>query len=308
MKQLTHTDHPDYSDHPPAPDTEPNVSSIGTGFRGWLKSFALYLSAVIAAGLIGLFFFWQLPLPNDLTTLVSDTDYAPRYRSRLATTTPIIATTPESPTATNAASEQSLDSTDTTTALSTAESQDDPNTTAPDASTEAADTVAETSSEEPPPLTAEAEIEQLLVEARQQMDNRRITAPASGNALRTYQRVLELQPDHPVAIQGIQRIAAYYWDVAEQRFRQGRLDEGLSYINRGLRAAPNNRALLNLRQEIQITQRRQQEERALRLELERQWAVEQARQEQIRRERQTTQQPWWQQAPQHSINQGFNQR
>ena len=95
--------------------------------------------------------------------------------------------------------------------------------------------------------------------------------------------------------------------MAQQRFRQGQFDESLSYINRGLRAAPNNRALLSLRQEIQLTQQRQREEQAMRLEMERQWAAEQARQEQIRREQQA-QQSWWRQAPQHSVNHGFNQR
>lgn len=310
MKPLIHTAHPDYPDHPAAPDAEPDAPSTGADFREWLKCFALYLSAVIAAGLIGLFFFRQLPLPNDLTTLVSDTGNVPRYRSTPATSAPLTTPAPELPTAATA-SGPSPDSTETSTALSATESATDPNAPpASDTSTEAADAAAEASSEESPPLSPQAEIEQLLAEAQRQMDNRRITAPASNNALRTYQRVLELQPGHPGAVAGIQRIAAYYWDVAEQRFRQGRFDEGLNYINRGLRAAPNNRALLGLRQEIRRTQQKQQEERALRLEMERQWAAEQARQEQIRRERQIQQQqePWWPQAPQHSVDQGFNQR
>lgn len=310
MKPLIHTVPPDYPDQPATTDTEPDVPSMGAGFRRWLKCFALYLSAVIAAGLIGWFFFWQLPLPHDLTTLVGDTGNVPRYRSTPSASAPFVTAAPELPTATDTASEQPPDSTETATAaLPATEPADDPNAPASDTSTEAADTVAETPSEESTPLSPQAEIEQLLAEARRQMDNRRITAPAGGNALLTYQRVLELQPGHPGAVEGIQRIAAYYWDVAEQRFRQGRFDEGLSYINRGLRAAPDNRALLSLRQEIRATQQRQQEERALRLEMERQWAAEQARQEQIRRERQMqSQEPWWRQAPQHSVNEGFNQR
>ena len=310
MNLLTSPTHPDFPDPPTTPDVESDAPLIGAGFREWLKCLAIYLCAVIAAGLVGLFFFWQLPLPDDLTALVGDSDYAPRHRSRSATTTPAAAT-PESPTSTSTdvASEQSPDSVHTdSTALSTTESPGDPNAPAPDASAEAADPVAEAASEESPPPSPEAEIEQLLVEARQQMDNRRISAPAGGNALVTYQRVLELQPGHPGAVEGIQRIAAYYWDVAEQRYRQGQFDEGLAYINRGLRAAPNHRALLNLRQEIRLTQQRQQEERAQQLEMERQWAAEQARQEQVHRERQAQQQLWWQQAPQHTVNQGFNQR
>ena len=242
--------------------------------------------------------------------MIDEPGRSPRYRSTPASTVPIAAPTSEPLAAASATSAQPSDSTETATAaLSTTESTDDPNAPAADNSTEAADPVADASGEEPASPSPQEEIEQLLAEAQRQMDNRRITAPASGNALLTYQRVLELQPGHPGAVEGIQRITAYYWDVAEQRFRQGRFDEGLSYINRGLRAEPNNRALLGLRQEIRATQQRQQEERALRLEMERQWAAEQARRDQILRERQMQQQqPWWQQAPQHSVNQGFNQR
>ena len=209
MNLPTHATHPDFPDPPTTPDAESDAPSVGAGFQEWLKCFALYLCAVLAAGLVGLFFFWQLPLPDDLTTLVGDSDYAPRYRSRSAATTPTT-TTPESPISTDATSEPSLDSTDIdATALSPTESPDDPNAPAPDASPEATDPVAEAASDESPPPSPEAEIEQLLVEARQQMDNRRITAPAGGNALVTYQRVLELQPGHPGAVEGIQRIATY---------------------------------------------------------------------------------------------------
>jgi hypothetical protein len=312
MKSLTHTTHSDFPDHPATPDAEPDASPVDAGSHGWLKYLALYLSAVLAAGLVGLFFFWQLPLPDDLTSLIDEPSGVPRYRSTPASLVPIATVTPEPPTSADAASEPSLDSTETAAALSAAESADDPNARTPDElAEEIADLLAEvpTSEEEPPALTPEVEIAQLLVEAQQHMDNRRITAPAHNNALLAYRRVLELQPGHPRAVEGIQRIAAYYWDVAEQRYRQGRFDEGLTYINRGLRAVPDNRALLSLRQEIRMTQQRQQEELALRLEMERQWAVERARQEQIRRERQAQQQPWWQQQePPSGFQHGFNQR
>jgi tetratricopeptide (TPR) repeat protein len=311
MKSLTQTIHSDFPDRPATPDAEPDASPVDTGSHGWLKHLALYLSAVLAAGLVGLFFFWQLPLPDDLTSLVDEPSGVPRYRSTPASLVPIATVTPEPPASTDAASEPSLDSTETATAaLSATESADDPNARTPeDLAEEIADLLAETSGEEPLTPNPQEDIAQLLVEAQQHMDNRRITAPAHNNALLAYQRVLELQPGHPGAVEGIQRIGAYYWDVAEQRYRQGRFDEGLTYINRGLRASPDNRALLNLRREIQLTQQRQQEELALRLEMERQWAIERARQEQIRRERQAQQQPLWQQqAPSGGFQHGFNQR
>ena len=145
------------------------------------------------------------------------------------------------------------------------------------------------------------------------MDNRRFTAPASGNALSTYRRILELQPNHPVALEGIQRITTYYQDIAQQSLQQGRLDESLAYINRGLRATPKNDALLNLRRQVQQVQRvarqrereEQQKQAALVEEMQRQ-QLEQIRQEQQRRQQE--EQPWWRQPSNRNENSGFNQR
>jgi tetratricopeptide (TPR) repeat protein len=165
----------------------------------------------------------------------------------------------------------------------------------------------------PPPPTPQAELEQLLTDAQQQMDNRRFTAPSSGNALSTYRRILELQPDHPAALEGIQRITAYYQDIAQQSLRQGRLDESLAYINRGLRATPKNDALLSLRRQVQQAQkaarqreREEQQKRAALEEMQRQ-QLEPIQREQPRRQ-QEQQLPWWRQPPPPNESGGFNQR
>jgi len=168
----------------------------------------------------------------------------------------------------------------------------------------------------PPPPTPQAEIEQLLTDAQQQMENRRFTAPTSGNALSTYRRILELQPDHPTALEGIQRITTYYRDIAQQTLQQGRLDESLAYINRGLRATPQNDALLSLRRQIQQAQRaarqREQQERQRQAALEeiQRQQLELIRQEQLRRQPDQQQQPWWRQPSNNNDNSsgGFNQR
>lgn len=165
--------------------------------------------------------------------------------------------------------------------------------------------------EVPPPPTPQVEVERLLTEAQQQIESRRFTAPASGNALSTYRRVLELQPDHPGALDGLQRITTYYREVAQQSLQQGRLDESLAYINRGLRASPQNSALLTLRQQAQKAKRRQQE-------AQRQAALEEARRQQLeqpvqvmeeQRRDQEPSQPWWRQSPPNAADSsGFNQR
>ncbi|MBK8181443.1 MAG: hypothetical protein IPK63_00440 [Candidatus Competibacteraceae bacterium] len=180
----------------------------------------------------------------------------------------------------------------------------------------------------------------MLADAQQQIATRRFTSPASGNALRSYQRILELEPTNPVAIEGIQRIAAYYHDLAKQSLQQGLTEEGLAYINRGLRAAPNSPALLNLRKEARLTKQRtdqqQQQQQQQQLQLQQQQALlaERQRQEAEQRRRQLgaaqemrepsrepapeRRQPssWWQrqqqpqpQPQQPSFNEsGFNQR
>ena len=147
----------------------------------------------------------------------------------------------------------------------------------------------------------------MLTEAQQQIENRRFTAPASGNALSTYRRILELQPDHPAARDGLQRITTYYQEVAQKSLQQGRLDESLAYINRGLRASPQNNALLSLRRQVQQAKRREQE-------AQRQAALEEARRQQLeqiqveQRREQEQQQPWWRQPSNPADSSGFNQR
>ena len=142
------------------------------------------------------------------------------------------------------------------------------------------------------------------------MENRRLTAPAGGNALRSYQRILELEADHPAALEGIERIAAYYRDIAEQTRQQGRLEESLNYIGRGLQASPKNERLLNLRREVRLARQREQEQRQARAEETRR------QQQQIEREEQNPfnqrsiepQQPWWQRPAPPVNDSGFNQR
>ena len=142
------------------------------------------------------------------------------------------------------------------------------------------------------------------------MDSRRITAPASGNALRSYQRILELDSGNAAARAGIDRIAAYYREIAEKSLRQGRPDESLAYIGRGLRATPQNQDLLNLRRQARLLQ--QQREQAQLEETRRQQAerelAEQQYQEQLRQQPPQEQQPRWQQPPNYDNSSGFNQR
>ena len=317
--------------HPPIPaspvprvaqDPEPDDAPAGFGLLGWLKHFVLYLCAVATTCLIGLYFLWQIPFLRDPSQLLGivDDSRAPRLPATV-TALPArpVQTAPSSPPV-NTASAPGQPPVPTGVVVATtpppvtstepagAQPPLEPPATAPDGQAEPAPT--EPTAEAVPPPTPQAEIEQLLADAQQQMDNRRFTAPASGNALGTYQRVLTLQPDHPAAIEGIQRITTYYRDVAQQSLQQGRLDESLAYINRGLRATPQSDALLGLRRQVQQAQqaaaqreREAQRKQAALEEIQRQ-QLERIQQEQLRRQQE--QQPWWQNPSNN--NSGFNQR
>ena len=323
---------------PPPPDhrvtQEPELNDAAGrfGLIGWLKHFVVYLGAVATICLIGLYFLWQIPFLRDPSQLMRIADDS-RASRPLATTAPATMPAPPSQAAPSpppvnpaVATGQLSPSTDAvvtvnpppaTPAESAAGAQPspEPQPTAPDGQPEPAAPPIEATAEAvpSPPPTPQAEIEQLITDAQQQMENRRFTAPASGNALSTYRRILELQPDHPTALEGIQRITTYYRDIAQQSLQQGRLDESLAYINRGLRATPQNDALLTLRRQVQQAQRaaRQREQaeqqRQAALEAMQRQQLEQLRQEQLRRQ-QEQRQPWWRQPSNYNDNSGFNNR
>lgn len=317
MKQVPHTPNSDVPDNQPARDSAPARAGLLT----WLKHFALYLSAVAVACVIGFFFLWQLPIIQNPSQLLRNTVDTAAPKSLTAVVAPVTtptrpqgATIQESANPPTAISGQQPTAGEITVATATPpapETTGDPSAAAPASEQPATPPDDQPPTEEVPPPTPQAEIEQLLAEAQQQMNSRRFTAPASGNALHTYQRVLELQPNHPTALDGIQRIATYYQDVADQSLQQGRLDESLAYIGRGLRAAPKNQGLLNLRREVlRLAKQREQEQRqrqALLEEMQRQ-QTEREYQEQLRQRTLESQQPWWRQQPNYNDNSGFNQR
>ncbi|MDG4594184.1 MAG: hypothetical protein P9F75_00560 [Candidatus Contendobacter sp.] len=320
--------------HPPLPappasrvaqEPESNNAPAGFGLLKWLKHFVIYLCAVATTCLIGLYFLWQIPFLRDPSQLLGIVDDSRSPRPSAAAATPPVrpAQTAPSPPPVNTASAPGQSTVSTGVAVATTAPpltlaepvgvqppiEPSPATT-PDGQAESAPT--EPTAEAAPPPTPLTEIEQLLADAQQQMDNRRFTAPASGNALSTYQRVLALQPNHPAALEGIQRITIYYRDVAQQSLQQGRLDESLAYINRGLRATPQSDALLGLRRQVQQAQQataqraRDEQRRQAALEEMQRQQFERIRQESVRRQ-QEQQQPWWRQPSDYNSG-GFNQR
>ncbi|HRD64678.1 MAG TPA: hypothetical protein PKY50_00835 [Candidatus Competibacter sp.] len=336
MKQAPYnTDH-----NPPdgqfEPDSDAGPKSIRSSLHRWLKHFALYLGAVAVACATAIFFLWQIPILQDLPQLVKSVSDPQAVRSTTATVGPSIfsgnnqTVFPQSPSqAPPSTAEQQTTPVDATLATTSpptpaAETPGDPNTPPPppeqatvpidsqaDSSAPLAEAPVEDAATAPPPQT---EIEQLLTDAQQQMESKRLTSPASGNALRSYQRVLELEPNNTAATDGIQRISAYYQNIAQQSLSRGRTDESLAYINRGLRAAPNNAALLSLRKEARLAKQREEQQRQASLLEERQRQETESPQEPSYRQplpQPSSQRPWWQRQQQqqpYSNESGFNQR
>jgi tetratricopeptide (TPR) repeat protein len=329
MKPETDTVDFPLSEASSVPDAGTESLSLGSRFLNWLAHFVLYLGAVSVVCATGFYFLLQIPALRDPIQWFESQD-SPSYRplgSIMESPAKSLPTQTDhlQPLANpaNAPSSEDLAAAPSS-ATASSETESDPNAppqvveqpdNLPDDQSEVADTTPEEKPpEEPTPATPEAQIAQLLADAQQQMASRRFTAPASSNALSTYQRVLELEPGNPAALQGIDNIAAYYRDVAQQSLRQGRPDESLAYISRGLRAMPQNANLLNLRQQARRVQ--QQREQAQLEEMRRQQMeqelAEQRYQEQLRQQQQRAQEsqaPWWQQPPgsNNSIG-GFNQR
>ena len=326
---------------PTSPATrEPELEDASGGFSliKWLKHFVVYLGAVAAICWIGLFFLWQIPFLKDPSQLfrIMDDGRTPRSVATTASPPPSVtraipaALTPAVPVPPPVnpvvAPGQPLAPTDavaTTTTIAPTDATDvqpssevQPAATPDGQAEQAATPPVEATAEAVPPPTPQAEIEQLLTDAQQQMDNRRFTAPASSNALSTYRRILELQPDHPTAIEAIRRITSYYQDIAQQSLQQGRLDESLAYINRGLRATPQSGDLLKLRQQVQQAQKvarqreqeAQQKQQAALEEMQRQQLEQIQQEQQLRRQQTQQQQPWWRQPPNYNESGGFNQR
>ena len=91
-------------------------------------------------------------------------------------------------------------------------------------------------------------IEILVKKAEQQLATLRLTTPVGDNAYETYQQILKLAPEHPVAKAGLVKIADQYEQLAQ--IDPNQLDKNLALINKGLQVFPNHVGLLALNQKV----------------------------------------------------------
>ena len=95
-------------------------------------------------------------------------------------------------------------------------------------------------------LQEKANIGKMLAQADTALKEYRLTKPKNNNAYDYYQRVLELQPQHDKALEGITGIANAYADLAESKLDQFEYKAAKEYVHRGLTIQSENTRLLAL--------------------------------------------------------------
>ena len=85
-------------------------------------------------------------------------------------------------------------------------------------------------SKEPALSAEEAEVTRLLAAAEANLAARRLTSPAWNNAWDNYQRVLELVPAHPDAIQGMEQVIESYMELFGTAVEQDAFDKAADYL------------------------------------------------------------------------------
>ena len=98
------------------------------------------------------------------------------------------------------------------------------------------------------------QIAQLLEQAQSQFNQLQLTTPEGNNAYETYQQVLAQDPNNQEALAGVRKIAAKYFELADQAHAADDTDKALDYLNRGLSVQSDNPELLALQDQIQRQQ------------------------------------------------------
>ena len=101
------------------------------------------------------------------------------------------------------------------------------------------------------------QINELVTLAERQFDSQKFLEPAGDNAYETYRRIqLSYDENNILAKQGLQRIAGYFLQQAQERFdkEEDNHTAALQLIENGLKADAQHAQLLNLKQTIMRTQ------------------------------------------------------
>jgi serine/threonine protein kinase len=97
-------------------------------------------------------------------------------------------------------------------------------------------------------LQQQQQINTLLAAAQRQLTALQLTEPAENNAYLSYQRVLNLDPQHPQALHGLEQIANNYARLARAEKETAK---ALDLLQKGLTVIPNHAELNKLKQNLE---------------------------------------------------------
>jgi len=96
------------------------------------------------------------------------------------------------------------------------------------------------------PKVSEAQIQQLLTLASEQIKSLRLTTPPGDNALTTLNQVLKAQPYNPRARIGLNQIVSRYASLARKTLSKGQYQQARLFVKKGLKVVPEHEILQQL--------------------------------------------------------------
>ncbi|MGR6035287.1 MAG: AAA family ATPase [Candidatus Nitrosoglobus sp.] len=101
-------------------------------------------------------------------------------------------------------------------------------------------------------ISSNSKIAMLLAQAKQQIASLKLTTPESDNAYDSYTNILKIAPNHPDAVNGLQRIRDYYvnWGLKAESHREW--DLAATYYKRALNIFPDDSAIRTALHRVQI--------------------------------------------------------
>ena len=91
---------------------------------------------------------------------------------------------------------------------------------------------------------------ELLIKAKQQLQDKNLTSPPNNNAFETYKQVLENEPDNAIALQGISMIKKSYVNWAEQDLKKNNHQRAALFYKKALAIDPTDTQLVQRLEEI----------------------------------------------------------
>ena len=94
------------------------------------------------------------------------------------------------------------------------------------------------------------QVEKLLAVAEQQFAASKLMFPSNDNAYETYITVLSIAPKEERVLAGLLRITNHYLELAKKHRAEGRLNQSLRFISRGLKVSPDHEELAVIKSQV----------------------------------------------------------